>query len=164
MLAPIYLASLYTRPDECVANAAWSLGRYDVVSHMDFDYLQMFLWERFRALASNPVGYFAMVHSEIGGMAGPTGMMNVYRARSSPWVGVKQSSGKSSAKVIDKEENPNFKLYAFAPTAIYTHPILYARFEFYFLYIIKNNFKKWKTTTYKKGQENLKKNRKEQKV
>lgn len=44
---------------------ARSLGRYDLVSHVDSDYLQMFLWEPFRALAHKPVRYSAIVPSEI---------------------------------------------------------------------------------------------------
>lgn len=50
-LAPIYLGSLYACLDECITNIAQLLGRSDVVMHVDSSFLQMFLWERFGALA-----------------------------------------------------------------------------------------------------------------
>lgn len=43
-LAPTYLGSLYTRLDECLANIAWSLGCFYVVTHDDSIFLQMFMW------------------------------------------------------------------------------------------------------------------------
>lgn len=48
---PVYLGSLYERLDECVNNIVCSVGRYDVVTHADTIFLQMFLWERFGILS-----------------------------------------------------------------------------------------------------------------
>lgn len=45
-LMAIYLGSLFTRFDECVANTVYSMGRYDMVTHASTSFLQMFLWEQ----------------------------------------------------------------------------------------------------------------------
>lgn len=42
-LASIYLRSLYARLEECVANVIEPLGHYDVVTHVNSSFLQMFL-------------------------------------------------------------------------------------------------------------------------
>lgn len=107
-LAPMYLGSLYTHLDECVAYMA-VVGRYDVVSHMDSGFLQMFLLEHFGDLISKPLRYSARVPSETEGVVGATRAKNVYIARALWWVGMKQSTSKSLDKVIDKEENFNVR-------------------------------------------------------
>lgn len=78
--------------DECVANAARPLGRYDMVSHVYSSFLQMLLRERLQALAPKHVGYFVTLPSETG-VVSPTGTKNVYKAHALPWTGIKQSSG-----------------------------------------------------------------------
>lgn len=50
-----------------------SLGRYDVVSHVGSEFLQMFLYEQFEALMPKHVGYSATVLSVNGGMGGLRG-------------------------------------------------------------------------------------------
>lgn len=45
-LAPLYLASLSERLDECVNNIVRSGGRYDVATYADALFLQMSIWER----------------------------------------------------------------------------------------------------------------------
>lgn len=56
--------------------------------------------------------------TETSGVVSPTRAKSVYRARSLRWASMKQSSGKSLAKVIDKEEF-NFRPYMFVPTGIH---------------------------------------------
>lgn len=65
-LAPIYLGSLYARFDECVANVARSLGRYDVVSFMDSVYLTDVFVRAFRGSYSHAHGVFAYVSGGTG--------------------------------------------------------------------------------------------------
>lgn len=65
-LAIVYLRSLYAHLEECVADMSRSLGRYDVVSHIDSVFLQMFLWECFGSLASNPEEYSDTVPAKWG--------------------------------------------------------------------------------------------------
>lgn len=65
-LALIYLGSLYARLDGCVLNVTWSLRCYDVVSHMDSSFSQMFVWEHIEALERKPVGYSVIVPGETG--------------------------------------------------------------------------------------------------
>lgn len=55
-------------------------------------------------------------------MVSQTGVKNVYKAHMLYEQAMKQSSGKSLAKVIDKEKNLNFKLYAFVPTGFHKVP------------------------------------------
>lgn len=50
-LAHLYLGSLYARLDQCSCYIFKSVGQYDVVSYVDASFLQMFLWETFRALS-----------------------------------------------------------------------------------------------------------------
>lgn len=54
-LAPLYPRLLYARLDECVTSITRSFGRYDVVTHANTGFLQIFLWERSRAIAPKPV-------------------------------------------------------------------------------------------------------------
>lgn len=55
----IYLGSLYTRFNECVANTLYSMGCYDMVTHANTSSLQIFLWGQFYALAPKPIAYLA---------------------------------------------------------------------------------------------------------
>lgn len=50
-LAPWFLGSLFSRLNECCRNVAWSMGRYDAVSYIEANFLQLYLWERFEGLA-----------------------------------------------------------------------------------------------------------------
>lgn len=56
-LAHLYLGSLYARLDQCSCYIFKSVVQYDVVSYVDASFLQMFLWETFRALSSKPVDF-----------------------------------------------------------------------------------------------------------
>lgn len=69
-------------------------------------------WEHFGAPAPKSVGYSTSVPSGNGEVVSPTGVKTIYRAR--PWrrASMKQSSGISLAKVIDKDENFYFRPYA----------------------------------------------------
>lgn len=58
-LAAWYLGVLYARLDEAARNVTRSLGRYDVVSYVDANFLQLFLWERFEGLALKPLTFKA---------------------------------------------------------------------------------------------------------
>lgn len=49
-----FLDSLYARLDECSRKITRSFGRYNVVSCVDANFLQLFLWEQFRVLAPQP--------------------------------------------------------------------------------------------------------------
>lgn len=54
---PWYLGALYACVDECSKIVVWSVGRYDVVSYSDANFLQLFLWERFGALSPTPLEF-----------------------------------------------------------------------------------------------------------
>lgn len=114
VIAPIYLGSLCTQLDECVLNVMRSLGPYNVVSHVDYVFLQMFLWERFGNFAATYDEYSATVACRVI-IVNPTGAKSVHRARALRWVGVKQSADKSLATIIDKEENFNLRPYVYIP-------------------------------------------------
>lgn len=53
-LAPLYLSSLYARFDKCTGNITWAMGCYDVVTHADSSFLQVFIWDRLPLFASKP--------------------------------------------------------------------------------------------------------------
>lgn len=48
-------------------------------SHVDYAFLKMFLWERFKTIAATPVGYSATVPSKAGAVS-TIGAKNIYRA------------------------------------------------------------------------------------
>lgn len=58
-LAAWYLGVLYARLDEATRNVTRSMGRYAVVSYVDANFLQLFLWERFKGLAPKPRAFKA---------------------------------------------------------------------------------------------------------
>lgn len=95
-----------------------SLGYNNVVSHADFVFLQMFLWERFRALTSAFVEYSATVPGRAR-VVSPTGMKSIYKACARRWAGVKKLVDKSFSPIIDKEENFSSKPYVVVPTRIH---------------------------------------------
>lgn len=47
------------------------MGRYNVVMHDDTIFLQMFLWECFRALVPKTIKYSTIVPSKAGGLGNP---------------------------------------------------------------------------------------------
>lgn len=61
-LAPalIFLGSLFFRLDECAQSRLKSMGRYTVVFYANSAFLQLFLWERFKSLAPQPVQFEAV--------------------------------------------------------------------------------------------------------
>lgn len=61
----IYLGSLYARLDECVNNKVHYVGRFDVVTHADTSFPQMFLWEHFGSLAPKSIEFLVMETVEV---------------------------------------------------------------------------------------------------
>lgn len=53
-LAQWYLGALYPCLHKCSKNFVWSAGQCDVVSYVEANFLQLFLWERFGAFSSIP--------------------------------------------------------------------------------------------------------------
>lgn len=43
VLAPCHLGALYARLDECIRNVVRPVGRYDMVTYVDRNFLQLFL-------------------------------------------------------------------------------------------------------------------------
>lgn len=56
---PHYLGSQYGSLDGCVANTARLVGRYDVVTHGDTSFLQIFLCERLGAIAPKATEFYS---------------------------------------------------------------------------------------------------------
>lgn len=56
-LAPLYLGQLYHMLDESVSKIIESVRRYNVVTHADTRFLQIFSWERFRAIVPKLVKF-----------------------------------------------------------------------------------------------------------
>lgn len=65
-LASWYLGSLYARFDECSRKITRPIGRYDVVSYVDSNFLQLFMWERFRVLLPKPREFKAPTPQLVG--------------------------------------------------------------------------------------------------
>lgn len=62
-LALWYLGGFYARLDKCIRNVILSFRRYDVVIYVDVNFLQLFLWERFKVLSPKP-NEFGTVHPQ----------------------------------------------------------------------------------------------------
>lgn len=82
---------------------------YNVVIHVDTSFLQMFLWERFRAPASKPIEFLMTVSSEVVGANGSWMRKTMFKARALQCASMTRSANKSLAKVIDKEDTYNFR-------------------------------------------------------
>lgn len=68
-LGPLYLGLLYARVDECVRNITSSMGGYDVFTHVDSAFIQIFLWKRFGRIVLRPAEFDPVVITEemVGG-------------------------------------------------------------------------------------------------
>lgn len=70
MLGPSYLGALYAQLDERVRNAIQSVGRHDVVTYIDANFLQLFIWERFHMLSPEPNELKVVIPQRIDGGEG----------------------------------------------------------------------------------------------
>lgn len=59
-----HLGSLYAWLGDDVANVVRSVGRYDIVTHVDSCFLQMFVWEPFSIVASKLMEYLEVAMEE----------------------------------------------------------------------------------------------------
>lgn len=65
---PWHLGSLYSRLDECATDVVRSVGRYDVANYADTNFLQLFLWKRFKALSLMPKELKSIHPERVDGM------------------------------------------------------------------------------------------------
>ena len=56
-LAPFYLGSLYKRLDLYLSKTEISASQYKILAYVDVSFIQICLWERFRACAPTPNSY-----------------------------------------------------------------------------------------------------------
>lgn len=61
-----FLSGLYARLGEC-SEIRW-VDRYEVVIYVDVNFLQLFLWERFRALSPIPKEFKPVKHQVVDGI------------------------------------------------------------------------------------------------
>lgn len=81
------------------------------------------MWERVRALTPMLVEYSAMVPSGTG-VGSLMGKRILKCSHAAVWAGMKLSSGKLLAMVIDNKVNFNFKSFTFVPTGVHRVKIL----------------------------------------
>lgn len=62
-LAPLYFE--YAQLDECTSNISPTVGRYNVVIHVDSNILQVFIYERFPSITPKPTEFPLMVTEEV---------------------------------------------------------------------------------------------------
>lgn len=67
-LAPWSLGAFYARLNKYSKNITRSVGRYDVVSYVDDNFLQLFLWERFLAISPMNRGFKIVTLQLVDGM------------------------------------------------------------------------------------------------
>lgn len=56
-LSTWYLGAFYARLDKCLKNITRSVGRSNIVSYVNTNFLQLFLWEKFRAISPLPLEF-----------------------------------------------------------------------------------------------------------
>lgn len=115
-MAAWYLGALYARLDEAVRNVARSMGRYDMVSYVNANFLQLFLWERFKCFAPEP-GIFKAPQSQlVDGVEKVKASHLASRARR--WYGQPLVEKIPLIHLIDEMGTYNFRPYSFAPPGI----------------------------------------------
>lgn len=75
-------------------------------TYADTSFLQMFLWERFKALSPEPHKFspIEMVETVVRGVQVEK-PNRPYQARANGWTNVKQNNNKNLSKVINVEKN-----------------------------------------------------------
>lgn len=112
-LAAWYLGTLYARLDECVRNITQSKDRYDVVSYVDANFLQLFLWERFENLVPKSRVFKAPQPQFVDGVERVKSSHLASRARR--WYGQPHEEKTPLLRLIDEEGAYNFRPYSFTP-------------------------------------------------
>lgn len=113
-----FLGSLYGRLDECAHNMARSVGRYDVVSYVEANFLQMFLWERFPHLAPRPLEFDPVPSTVVDGVMKMQTSRLVGRSRR--WFGTvwPEVPRRTLREVVDEEASFVFRPYSHTPAGV----------------------------------------------
>lgn len=111
-LAPLFSGSFYARLNECLAR---SVGRYDVVTYVDANFLQLFLWERGGALSPILVEFKRAKLEKIIVNVVEKEKTSHLKPRGLRWSGVTWSEEprKPLSKIINIEKNYNFRPYTY---------------------------------------------------
>lgn len=119
-LALIFLGSLFYHLDECIQNQLKSMGRYTVFFYANSAFLQLYLWERFKGLATQLVQFEAMnmVTIEDENDIVKTIPDKLEKMRAYRWFNIKQQKGKDLVDYIDSEKHFSFCPYASTPQGV----------------------------------------------
>lgn len=115
-LAAWFLGAMYVRLDEAARNVTRSMGRYDVVSYVDANFLQLFLWERFEGLVPKPRDFKAPRPQIVDGVEKVKTSLLASRARR--WYGQPREEKVPLIHLVDEEGTYNFCPYSFAPPGV----------------------------------------------
>lgn len=115
-LAAWFLGTMYARLDEAARNTTRSMGRYDVVSYVDANFLQLFLWERFEGLAPKPRNFKVPRPQIVDGVEKVKTSLLASRARR--WYGQACEEKVPLIHLIDEEGTYNFRPYSLAPPGV----------------------------------------------
>lgn len=118
VLGALFLGSLFSRLDECAHNMVRSVGRYDVVSYVEANFLQMFLWERFCHLAPQPLEFEPVPPVVVNGVQKVQTSRLVDRSRR--WFGASwsETQRRTLRHVIDEEASFVFCPYSHTPAGV----------------------------------------------
>lgn len=92
------------------------MGRYDVVSYVDANFLQLFLWERFEGLAPKPRDFKAPRPQIVDGVEKVKTSLLASRARR--WYEQPREEKVPLIHLIDEEGTYNFRPNSFAPPGV----------------------------------------------
>lgn len=115
-LEPWFLGSLFARLDECCQNVVRSMGRYDAVSYIEANFLQLFLWERFEGLAPEARPFKAPQPQVVDGVECVKTSHLASPARR--WYGQPREEKVSLLFLVDEEGSYNFRPYSYTPPGI----------------------------------------------
>lgn len=106
-LAPLYLGYLYAKMDEYEGNITRAMGRCEMFTQVDSNFLQVLMWKRFPTIPLNPLECPTIVTEEVILENGSkkTKSLGTYMSLAWRWLNVKPLASKSLVKVLVKEEN-----------------------------------------------------------
>lgn len=108
-VATLYLVLLYNCLDECLRNIVQCADRYDVVTHTDISFLQLFVG-KFRAIDGSHMNFWLWKWQRVVRGVTIERADNLYKQRDWWQANVKQANNKVLSKIIDVEKTSNFIL------------------------------------------------------
>lgn len=110
------MLSLYARLDQCSRNVTRSVGRYNTVSYVAANFLQLFLCEQFRVLSPKPREFKAHKPQRLDGVERVRSSQLDCRGRR--WYETPKKEKKPLSWLIDEDGSYSFRPFSYTPRGI----------------------------------------------